>query len=140
MYLHNQVTSGIKTQDAISTMYLVIEDKDIRNILMNVSAVFALSKDINKALLELETFDIHELNILAISIKHGIESGDNKEILQDQEETMFDNYFDYVQFKTDSRRYLAILAAVLFSIIILVLFSLPMLNDAQNVRNVIFFN
>lgn len=42
-YLHNQISSGVRISDAVKTVYEVIDDKQLRNVLIRLAACYELT-------------------------------------------------------------------------------------------------
>lgn len=140
-YLHNQVSSGVKVTDAIKTVYEVIDDADLRRILIRLAARYELTLDIDAALDEFRSsFALQEAETLCIALKQGVMTGDNRELLERQEDVMFKKYFNYIQAETDSCRFKSMLAAVMFSAIIVIMVAVPLLRDVADAVGNIFVN
>ena len=140
-FIHNQVSSGVKPTDAVSTVFEVVDEPDIRKTLMRLAARYKLTGDLESSLCELtDRFDTHEAHTLCVALKQGVDTGDNTEILKRQEEVMFNRYFAYIQAETDSLVYKSILAAVFFTGIIIIMIALPMFKDVQDGFSRIFSN
>lgn len=138
-YLHNQIASGIKVTDAIKTVYEVIDDKDLREILLRMAARYELTLDIDVALDEFSTiYDNHEGESFCIALKQGILTGDNQSLLARQEDIMFKKYFNYIHSETDGLKTRTILAAVVFTAIIVMMVLIPFLYEASDALGKIF--
>lgn len=140
-YLHNQVSSGVKVTDAVKTVYEVIEDKELRGILIRLAARYELTLDIDASLEEFKAgFAVHEAETLCVALKQGIETGDNQELLARQEDVMFKKYFNYIQAETDGCKTRSMLAAAMFTAIVVIMIVVPLFNDAAEAVGSIFFN
>ncbi len=138
-YLHNQISSGVKVTDAVKGAYEVIEDKYLKNILIRLAAGYELTLDINTALDDfMSSFDGDEAETLCIAIKQGIMTGDNRELLSRQEEVMFKKYFNYIQAETDNCRNRSFIAAGMFTVVIVIMILIPLLNDMTEAIEKIF--
>lgn len=131
-YLYNQISSGVKVTDAIRTVYDVIEDTELKKVLVRMAAVYELTLDIDAALVEFRSnFAVHEAETLCVALKQGIETGDNQDLLARQEDIMFKKYFNYIQAETDSCRNRSVAAAAVFIAIVVIMIIVPMLNDVS---------
>jgi hypothetical protein len=140
-YLHNQISSGIKVTDAIRSVYEIIDDRELKDIMMQMAASYELSLDIDKALLEFKSnFEAHEAETLCVALKQGILTGDNQELLARQEDIMFKKYFNYIQAETDSCKTRCVIAVVMFMSIVVVMISVPLFNDVSEALSRIFVN
>ncbi len=138
-YLNNQVASGIKTTDAIKTVYEVIDDKDLRNIFLRMAANYELTLDIDLALEEFKSvYDAKEAESFCIAIKQGIITGDNSELLARQESVMFKKYFNFIQAETDACKTKSVLAAVVFTAIIVAMILIPFFFEASEAMGKLF--
>lgn len=140
-YLHNQISSGVMATDAIKTVYGVIEDKRLKDILIRLAASYELTLDIDLSLDEFKSnFDADEAETLCVALKQGIMTGDNRQILAHQEEVMFKRYFNHIQAETDSCKTKSILSVAMFTLIIVIMIAVPLFNDVNNALDKIFVN
>lgn len=140
-YLHNQISSGTKVTDAIKSVYMIIDDDDIRTVLMIVAAKYELTNDIDSALKELLSYyDNDEAQTLCIALKQGILTGDNQNLLERQERKMFNKYFAYIQAETDSCKLRSLLVVSIFAFILIIMIGIPLINDVKEALEVIFVN
>jgi hypothetical protein len=138
-YLHNQVSAGIKVTDAIRTVYEVVGDNVLKEALILLVAEFELTNDIDAALDEFRMrFNTPDSETLCIALKQGILTGDNSELLARQEDLMFRRYFNYIQAETDSCKTKNTLVAALFSLIVVIMITVPLLKDAGDAAGSIF--
>lgn len=140
-YLHNQISSGVRVADAIRTVYEVIDDSKLRNILVKLAAFYDLTLDIDKALEEFSlNFNAHEAETLCVVLKQGIETGDNQDLLARQEDVMFKKYFNYIQAETDNCKTRCLMAAVMYTAVVVIMIIIPLLNDTAEAVGKIFIN
>jgi Flp pilus assembly protein TadB len=140
-YLHCQISSGVKVTDAVKTTYEVIEDKDIRDIFVQMAARYELTLDIDTSLEEFNSsFDALEADTLCVALKQGIMTGDNRELLARQEELMFNKYFNHIQAETDNCRVQTTLAAAMFTAVIVIMIAVPLISDVSEAVGKIFVN
>jgi len=140
-YLHNQISSGVKVTDAVKTVYEVIDDKQLRSVLIRLAASYELTLDIDSALEDFRgNFDINEAETLCVALKQGLETGDNQELLARQEDVMFKKYFNYIQAETDSCRTRSLLAVAMFTAIVVIMIIVPLFNDMAAAVGKIFVN
>lgn len=140
-YLHNQISSGVKVTDAVRTVYEVIDDKQLKFVLIRLAASYELTLDIDTALEDFRgNFDINEAETLCIALKQGIETGDNQELLARQEDVMFKKYFNYIQAETDSCKTRSLLAVAMFTAIVVIMIIVPLFNDMTEGVGKIFVN
>lgn len=139
-YLHNQISAGVQVTEAIKTVYEVTDNKDLRLILIKLAGAYGRTLDIDFALDQFQSyFKIPEAQTLAVALKQGIDTGDNQEILQNQEDVMFDKYVDYIQAETEACRSRGVIAAIFFTAIIVTMICVPMYNDMIAGLRTIFF-
>jgi Flp pilus assembly protein TadB len=140
-YLSNQISSGTLVSDAIKSVYLIVDDKDIRSALIRLSAHYELSNNIDSALSEFrQSFDCQEAESLCVALKQGVETGDNKEILSRQEKMMFSKYLNFIQAETDRCTYKSFFAAIVFCAIVTIMIIIPLLGDIQQSIKQILIN
>ncbi len=140
-YLHNQISSGIMPTDAVRSVYLTVEDKELRDILIQLSARYELTLDIDDAIKEfLSNFDVQEAETLCVALKQGIETGDNQNILSRQEQFMFSRYFNYIQAETDGLRLRGTMSVIMFASITVIMIAVPLFKDVVEATSKIFVN
>jgi Flp pilus assembly protein TadB len=140
-YLHNQVSSGVRVADAIRTVYEVVDDRRIRNMFIRTAARYELTLDIDASLEEFrECFDAFEADMLCTALRQGLETGDNSELLARQEDMMFKKYFNYIQSETDGCKNRSLLAAAMYTAIVVLMITIPMINDVSDAVGRIFIN
>lgn len=140
-YLHNQVEAGVKPTEAIRSAYEIVEDKELKSILVRLAARYELTLDIDSALEEFRSnFDAHEAETFCLALKQGIDTGDNKELLAKQEDVMFKKYFNYIQAETDSCKGRSVAAATVFVSIVGVMIIVPLLREVGQAAGRIFIN
>ena len=140
-YLHNQVSAGVKVTDAIKSVYEVVDDKELKEILIRFAARYELSLDIYESLKDFcSYFNTLESETLAVAIKQGVDTGDNQSILMRQEEVMFSKYLNYIQMETENAKKKAAWSMVFFMLIIIIMVAVPMVNDMQDALKLIFLD
>lgn len=140
-YLHNQISSGVKVQDAIRTVYEVIDDRYLKGMLIRLAARYELTLDIDASVAEFEdSFEVHEAQTLCIALKQGIITGDNQELLEKQEDVMFKKYFNYIQAETDGCKLRSAIVAVIFTAIVVLMIAIPLFKDVSEAVGKIFTN
>jgi len=138
-YLRNQIEAGIKMTDAVTTVYVTINDKELRKILIKFTAVFRLTVDIEEALDEITAcFGGNEAATLCMAIREGVKTGDSAGILKRQEDVMFNKYFNRLEADTEKSRTVCIITAAMFCIILVVMASVPILLDLMDAFGSIF--
>ena len=140
-YLHNQISSGIQPGEAVKSVYEIVDNTELKDLLILLSAKYSRTNDIDAALENFKSnFSIHEADAFCVAIKQGIETGDNAGILQRQEAVMFKKYFNMIQAETDACRSRSIIATAFFIAIIVIMLAVPMFNDVIEGIGKIFIN
>lgn len=140
-YLHNQISAGVKVTDAIKSVYEVIDDKELKDILIRFAARYELTLDIDESLKDFcSHFNTIESETLAVAIKQGVDTGDNQNILAQQEEVMFEKYLNYIQLETENAKKKATWSMIFFMLIIIIMILVPMAHDMQDAFRQIFYN
>lgn len=130
-YLHNQISSGVTITEAIKTVYQIMEDEGIKMSLIRMAATYELTTDIDLAIQEISNeYDNLEAETLAIAIRQGVATGGEGNLLEQQEELMFNKYMNYIQAETDRCTYIGIAAALSFAFIIVLMATMPMIMEA----------
>lgn len=140
-YLHNQISSGVSISDAVKTVYKVVHDKQIQHTLIEFAARYELTSDIDYSIEVFnKSFESDEVETLCLAIKQGIETGDNKDLLLRQERFMFSKYFSYIQAETDRSNLKSLAAALLFVFILVIMVSVPLIQEGAEGLSNIFIN
>lgn len=140
-YLDNQVSAGVKSTDSIKSVYEVVDDKELKDILIRFAARYELTLDIDESLKDFcSYFNTLESETLAVAIKQGVDTGNNQNILMRQEEVMFNKYLNYIQMETENAKKKAALSMIAFMLIIIIMVAVPMFNDAKEALKQIFIN
>ncbi len=140
-YLHNQVSAGVKVTDAIRSVYEVVDNKELKEILIRFTARYELTLDIDESLEDFcSYFNTLESETLAVAIKQGVDTGDNQNILMRQEEVMFSKYLNYIQMETENTKNKAAWSMIFFMIIIIIMIAVPMAKDMEEALKLIFVN
>jgi Flp pilus assembly protein TadB len=138
-FLSNQLIAGVKLTDALQNMYKIVDDPFLKNRLFFLSSKNYLSNDIDEAFKELnQSYTIDEANSLYQAIKQGINAGTNQTLFEKKEKSMFNKYVAYIEAETSATRTKAVLAAICFAIVIVLLLAYPMLHDVTRALEIIF--
>ncbi|HOJ10598.1 MAG TPA: hypothetical protein PK733_08395 [Clostridiales bacterium] len=130
-FLHNQISSGVTIPEAIKIVYQIMDDEGIKMSLIRMAATYELTTDIDLAIQEISNeYDNLEADTLVIAIKQGVATGGEGNLLEQQEELMFNKYMNYIQAETDRRTYIGIAAALSFAFIIVLMVTMPMIMEA----------
>lgn len=131
-YLYNQISAGVKVTDAIKSVYEVIENKELKEILIRFAARYDLTLNIDDSLKDFcSYFNTIESETLAVAIKQGVETGKNHNILVQQEEVMFEKYLNYIQVETENAKKKANWSMIFFMLIIVIMMLVPMAQEAK---------
>ena len=129
-YLNNQISSGVPIREAIASVYEIVSDKEISTLLLKMGSLYIQLSDIDLALDDFKSnFNLQEADALAVAIKQGIDTGDNSNILERQEKTMFKKYINHIQAETKAQSNFVIGSAICFLSIIVILIAIPMYKD-----------
>lgn len=129
-FLLNQISSGIIINDAIKSIYMVVNDEKLRTCLINVSAYYTQTNNIKDALkIFTDEYKGVEVDTLYIAITQGIYTGDNFETMKRMEALLFKRYIYHIKTETDNKRHQSFLAVLLFCIVIIMIVSVPILMD-----------
>lgn len=140
-YLHNQVSAGVKITDAIKSVYEVVEDKELKEILIRFAAKYELTLDIDESLKDFcSYFNTLEAETLSVAIKQGVDTGDNENILMRQEEVMFNKYLNYIQAETENAKKKASLAMIFIMLIVIIMIAVPKIGELNEAIKIIFRN
>ncbi len=140
-FLHNQISAGVNVTDAVKTVYRVVDDSKLKDNLILLSARYARTLDMDSALEGFRAnYGLQEVDSLCVALKQGIQTGDNKDLLQRQEQLMFKQYFNYVQAETDMCRLKSTVIVVLLMLIVIIMVLVPMFSDIRDAVGNILVN
>lgn len=132
-YLSNQISSGVKPVDAMKTVYNVPEEPELKACLIDVSARLELTNDIEESFkIFRDKFHSMETESLFLTLKQGIQTGNTGDLLEKQEEYHFLKYLSKIQAETENSGYKAFAAALAFSLVVCILFIIPLLMEVGN--------
>lgn len=138
-FLMNQVSSGILVSDAIKSMYRIVDDKYLKESLIEVSAYYSKTTNLHEALDMLkQTYAGIEVDTLCMAIEQGIYTGANYETLKKMEQLLFKRYIYQIKLETRWRRKRSILSVLLLCTILILMISIPVILDMMAAFNQIF--
>lgn len=139
-FIINQISSGILVSDALQSMFLIVKDLKLRRCLIEVSAYYAHTTDIQNALDILkQSYSGIEVETLCVAIEQAIQTGSNFETLVKMEELLFKKYIFQIKHDTELRKKRGILAVLLLCIVVILLIAVPIILDIVSAFNQIFF-
>ena len=140
-FIYNQVSSGVRPHDCVIGLYDVIEDKYFKRSLINMSAIYSQTSDIDLSLKSItDVYPGIDAIMLCGAIKQGIQIGSNMETVERQEKLAFNKYFIYIKTETEKIRFKGFLSISLFAFIIILLISVPLLYEMKEATTKIFMN
>lgn len=138
-FLINQISSGILVTDAIQSMYMIVSDDALRGCLVDLSATYSQTNNLNQALQVLRSsYKGDEVDAICIAIEQAIYSGSNPETLEKMEALLFKKYIYFIRNETKLRKRRSILSVFYFCMVIILLISIPMFMDIIKAYNQIF--
>lgn len=140
-FINNQVSSGVRPHDCIMGLYDVIEDKSFKKTLINMSAIYSQTSDIDLSLESvLKVYPGIDAIMLCSAIKQGVCIGSNIETIERQEKLAFNKYFAYIKNETEKIKFKGYLSISMFAFIIILLVSIPLLYEMKEATTKIFIN
>lgn len=138
-FIMNQISSGILISDAIKSMYKIVDDSNLKQCLIDVSAYYSKTTDLKKSLDILKTaYKSMEVDTLCIAIEQGIYTGSNYETLKRMESLLFKKYIYQIKHETKLRKKRSILSVLLLCMIMILMVAIPVVLDMMNAFNQIF--
>jgi hypothetical protein len=138
-FLNNQVSSGIRISEALKNLYMIIDDYNMKKVLIRFSAIYIQTTNIDLALKEFDKYySTQESESLCICIKQGITSGDSSNLLMRQEEMMFSKYVNYIQMETEFQKQKGLICVTMLCIIIIIMIGVPLILDMNRAITSIF--
>jgi len=138
-FLDAQVGSGIRATDAIRGLHEVMDDPQVLEVFVRFVATYELTLDLERALDELRrSFRGYDSEMLCVAIRQCVDTGGGGRMLWRMEEIMFSKYFNGMQKETEGVRTRLVVAALLSSSPLVMLFLLPILYDAYRAIGSVF--
>lgn len=138
-FLINQVSSGILISDAIKSMYRIVDEKNLKKTLIEVSAYYSKTTDLSASLEILKNkYKGIEVDTLCMAIEHGIYTGANYETLRKMEQLLFKRYINQIKLETRWRKKRSILSVLLLCSIMILMIAIPVVMDMLEAFNQIF--
>lgn len=139
-FLINQTSSGIKVSDALQDLYQIVDDEELRQHLIDVSACYGHTADLHQAL---DVLKVHykgvEVQTLCVAIQQGIDTGCNYETLIKMEGLLFKKYIYQIQKDTILRKKRGVLATLYLCIIVVLMVAVPIVLDMLTAFDKIFY-
>jgi len=138
-FVDSQMSAGIKATDAIKGLHESVDDPLIKPALIRFSARYALTLDLDQAMMELraahsgkdiETFGTQLRQVLATGLA-------GRSFLR-TEELLFSRYFTLLQKQSSAIRNRLLLSAILMILPITILFLMPLFYEAMGSLSSIF--
>jgi hypothetical protein len=140
-YILNQVTAGVAPREAIESMYEIVEDKELKEIMIKVCGIYSVSLNAKNAGEYLAGYvDSDEGRGFASFLEDELLEARDHQVLARLETLMFNRYFSYIQKRTDSIKTKCTLAVVLLSAIVVIMILIPLYMDIQDALNNIFIS
>ena len=125
--------------DAIKSMYRIVEDPELKQCLIDVSAYYSKTTDLTKSLEILkEQYKSMEVDTLCIAIEQGIYTGTNYETLKRMEALLFKRYIYQIKLETKWRKKKSILSVLLLCTVMILMIAIPVVMDMMKAFNQIF--
>lgn len=138
-YLMNQISSGIRISESIKYMYRVVEDSELRQCLIEISAHYSRTSDISLSLNILrEAYKGLEVDTLCLAIEQGLYTGTNYETLKKLEALLFKRYINQIKLETGWRKKRSILSVLLLCTIMVLMIAVPVVINIMEAFNQIF--
>ncbi len=140
-FIHNQISSGIRPHDCVIALYEVIEDLHFKRALINMSAIYSQTSNIDLSLKEInKLYPGIDSIMLSSAIKQSIKIGSNIDTIERQEKLAFNKYFAYIKNETEGMRLKGLINISLFALIIILLISIPLFYEMNEAASRIFSN
>jgi len=138
-FIMNQVSSGILISEAIKSMYRIVDQPELKQCLIDVSAYYAKTTDLRGSLDILRNrYKGMEVDTLCIAIEQGIHTGTNYDTLKRMELLLFKKYIYQIKLETKLRKKKSILTVLVLCTIMILMVSIPVVIDMINAFNQIF--
>ncbi len=130
-FLHSQISSGIKSTDAVRGIYEIVDDKTIRDVFVKFAAKYEFTLDIEKSLdIIRKSFSGYDCEMLCVSIEQCIKTGLAGKTMLKMEKIMFSKYFSYLKKNSEDYRTKLLISALFAIFPLILIFILPVLFDA----------
>lgn len=139
-YILNQLSSNIYVSDTIQSLYMVVDDHELRQTLIDLSAHYVQTSNLEEALSILKrTYKGLEIDTLCVAIEQGIKTGTNFETLVRMEELLFKKYIYQIKRETELKRKRGIISVMLLCTVIVLMIAIPVIMDIILAFNQIFY-
>lgn len=136
-FINNQMRAGLRLEDIIAQMYKVIDSRDIRKKLKTEGQKYLNDYNLNDYLHNISgEFDQNEFFAVEYAIKNALQIGVKDEMLNYQEEMLFNKYIGIIQKKGDRNKLKMFFTGMLLSAILVFLISYPMFVEfMESIKN-----
>lgn len=129
-FLIQQITAGIRPQDALLSMYIVIEDPKSREVLKKFSVAYQSTYDFSnsKRIIE-QHFKSEDIEHFGNIVDEGIKTGDMMMALMRQEKLIFNKYMGYIEEMSYIMRVKLAVLIIVNCLIMIVWIGLPIVLE-----------
>lgn len=129
-FLHSQISSGIKPTDAIRGLYEISDNIFVRETFIKFVARYELTLNIDESLQIIQrSFTGYDAEMLCVSIKQCVQTGQAGKTLLKMEKMMFSKYFYFLQKETEKYKTRLLICGLLGTLPIMIMLSLPLIYE-----------
>ena len=138
-YIYNQLSSGVSIHVILSNLYLVGIGTKLEKPLYDLSARYGHTMDIDYSLKEFKKyFKLVDVEMFANTLEQGVKLGNIETLVSRQVRSMFKQYMNYVQNKTDRCKKYTNAIVLILGTIVCTMILIPMFNDIARSVEAIF--
>lgn len=138
-FMLNQVSAGVRMSDALMKLYIVVNDKHLKECLIDLSAYYSQTSDLNTSLNILRRdYKGSEVDAFCVAVEHGIFMGSNYNTLKNLEELLFSKYIYQIKHETKLKKKRSLLSGIFLCSSIVLMIIVPIIIDMFRALEAVF--
>jgi len=138
-FVDSQMSAGIKASDVIKGLHESVDDCLIKPALVRFSARYALTLDLDQAMMELRAAHSgKDIETFGTQLRQVLATGQAGRSFLRTEELLFTRYFSLLQKQSSAIRNRLLLSAILMMLPIMMLFLMPLFYEAMGSLSSLF--
>jgi len=138
-FVDSQMSAGIKASDVIKGLHESVDDCLIKPALVRFSARYALTLDLDQAMMELRAAHSgKDIETFCTQLRQVLATGQAGRSFLRTEELLFTRYFSLLQKQSSAIRNRLLLSAILMMLPIMMLFLMPLFYEAMGSLSSLF--
>lgn len=138
-YIHLQLSVGTRVEEIFKSMYRVVYNKKLKNVLFEMSVIVSHSFDVNKGIQHLKKQMNDDEGLLFISIIENMQtSGLSLKAFERLDQMLFQKYLSNIRKETQKVKRLYFKAVMVFTLVVTIMLVFPLIDQMLVSAKIIF--